>query len=183
MALDVVADGGLVVFDGEQEVGAVFEDQGASGVGLGVEGVEADEAAVQVQAGEELAGDGDFVGLLVHKRAAQEVLAGDGDGGKDAGAAAVLGLLAVEHDEFVGGRGAADLALEGQGGLLDVVRADLGKQAPESGLAGGGVMVVGLTAHAQGLALFLAEAAGEGGEVFGTAGHGAEMGAGGQGQE
>ena len=75
---DVGPQRGLVVFDGQQKVGPVFEHQLARGLVLGVEGVEADFASVQVEPVEQRAGHGDFVGLLIHQRAAQEVLDRDG---------------------------------------------------------------------------------------------------------
>src|ERR671925_971003 len=43
------AQGGLVVFDGEEIIGAVFEHQLARGLVLSVQGVEADFASVQVE--------------------------------------------------------------------------------------------------------------------------------------
>ena len=55
---DVRPQGGLVVFDGQQMVGTVFEHQLACGLVLGVEGIEADFAAVQIELPEELARDG-----------------------------------------------------------------------------------------------------------------------------
>src|SRR5919108_743596 len=61
---------------------AAFEHQLARGLVLSVQGVEADFASVQVELFEELAGDGDFVGLGVHQCAAQVMLAGHGDGGE-----------------------------------------------------------------------------------------------------
>src|SRR6266702_8930770 len=74
-AFDVVADRRLVAFDGEDVVGAVFEHQRAGRFVLGVEGIEADDAPVEIELGEELARHGDFVGLLIHHGAAQIMLA------------------------------------------------------------------------------------------------------------
>ena len=41
---NVLAQGGLVVFDGEQIVGSVFQDQVAGGLVLSMEGVQSDVA-------------------------------------------------------------------------------------------------------------------------------------------
>ena len=57
-SLDVRPQGGLVVLEGQQIVGTVFEHQFARGLVLGVEGIEADFAAVQIELPEELARDG-----------------------------------------------------------------------------------------------------------------------------
>jgi hypothetical protein len=65
---------GLVVLDGQQRVGAVFQHQCARGLGLGVQGLQADFATVQIELLEELAGHGDFIGFGV----AQEVSCGPG---------------------------------------------------------------------------------------------------------
>ena len=98
-------DGGLIVFDGQQKIGAVFEDRVAGGLVLGVEGVQADFAPVQVEFLEQLPGDGDFVGLGVHDGAAQIMLAGHADGGEHRMAAALPRLLAVQDDQVLLGRG------------------------------------------------------------------------------
>jgi hypothetical protein len=103
--LHVFPEAGLVVFHGQQVVGAVLHDQFTGGLALGMEGVERDGAPGQVEVAEEFARHGDFVGLGVHQRAAQVVLAGHGDGGEDRVAGPVPGFFAVQDDEFVG-RGA-----------------------------------------------------------------------------
>src|ERR1017187_1032121 len=72
---DVLFDSRLIVFDRQREIGAMFQDGGAGGLVLGMEGVQTDFAAVQVQFMEQLPGDGDFVGLGVHDSAAQVMLA------------------------------------------------------------------------------------------------------------
>jgi hypothetical protein len=54
---DVGAQGGLVVFDGQQIVGAVFRAPVPGGLVLGVESVEADFAPVQIELFEQLARD------------------------------------------------------------------------------------------------------------------------------
>ena len=54
----------LVVFDGEQIIGAMFHDQLATRFGLGMQGIEGDIATGQVQLTEELLRDRDFIGLL-----------------------------------------------------------------------------------------------------------------------
>jgi hypothetical protein len=72
-SLDVLSQRGLVVLDGQQVVGAVLQHQCARGLGLGVQGVEADFATVQIEFPEELAGHGDFVGFGVHDGAAQVI--------------------------------------------------------------------------------------------------------------
>ena len=55
---------------------AVLLDQVQGRFGLGVERIQRDKAAFQVEFGEELARDGNLVGFLVHHRAAQIILAG-----------------------------------------------------------------------------------------------------------
>ncbi len=118
-----VMNGGLVVLDGQKVVGPVFKHQDAGGFVLGMEGVEADHAPVQIEFFKKGSGHGDlpslrsalraacgrrspfgrFVGLLGgHQCAAQIELTLRGDGGEHGIAAAVLGFLAVDVDE--GGR-------------------------------------------------------------------------------
>ena len=162
----------------------MFEDQRTGGVGLGMEGVEAHDAAVEVEPRAEVAGGGDFVALVGHHHAAEVVLAGDGDGGEDLLAAGVVGFLAVEDHEFFGRGRAAHLGLEGAAGAFDGEGVHLGVEAAEGGLAGGGVAAgEAVGADAQGAALALGEALGEGGEVFLPARGAGQMGAGDDGQE
>ena len=95
---------GLIAFDGQKVVAAVGEDDVAGGLRLGVQGIEADEPAGEFEPGAELAHGGDLVGFFRDDCAAQIVQAGGGDRGDDVLSAAVLGLFAVEDDEFGGGR-------------------------------------------------------------------------------
>jgi len=47
---DLCAHGGLVPLDGEQIIGPVFQDQGACGFILSVQGIQRDQAFYQLQA-------------------------------------------------------------------------------------------------------------------------------------
>src|SRR5436189_12540 len=76
LLFNIVAYRRLVVFDGEEIVSTVIDDQLAGGLGLGVQGVQRHGAAGQVQLAEELSGHGDLIGLLVDQVTAQVVLAG-----------------------------------------------------------------------------------------------------------
>lgn len=166
-AFKVVPHCGLVAFDGQEVIGPVFQHQGAGGLGLRVEGVETDDAALHVQPCKEFARGGDFVALVRDHDAAEVMLAGHGDGGEHALAPGVVGFFAVEHDEFGGRRRTARLALKGQGGRFDGPRIDPGVEAAEGGLAGCGVFACGgVGTDAQAAALALAQATGEGGEVL-----------------
>jgi hypothetical protein len=68
---DVVAEGGLVLFDRQQIIGPVFEHQLAARLILGVERVQDHPAAGQFQLPEELTGHRDLVSLGIHQGAAQ----------------------------------------------------------------------------------------------------------------
>ena len=103
---EIRLEGGEEAFDGlvkcrlvflgcEQVIGARFQDQGACGFGLGVQGIQHDQSALQIQAFAELASHRDFVGLGIDHRAAQIKLAGHADGGEHALAAAMVGFFAV----------------------------------------------------------------------------------------
>jgi hypothetical protein len=72
----------------------------------------------------------------------------------------VVGLFAIEADQLVLGRWAAQLLLNRQEALLQLLPADLLEQTPKSGRTGGRVATVA-QANAQGSALGLAQAAGE----------------------
>lgn len=157
-----VMNGGLVVLDGQKIVGPVFKHQSTGGLVLGVEGVEADHAPIQIELFKKGAGYRDFVGLLGgHQCAAQIELALGGDGGEHGIAAAVFGFFAVDVDEFSGVGFAADLALDLQKGLLEFFRVDAGHQAAEGRLLGGRIAAVALASDAQGPALGIAESGGK----------------------
>ena len=47
--LDILVDGGLITLGRQQVVGAGFEHQVASRLGLGVQGIQGDEPAFEVQ--------------------------------------------------------------------------------------------------------------------------------------
>src|SRR5216684_1404006 len=108
--LDVLVKLLLVVFNGEQIVPSAFQHDIASGLGLGVQGVQRDESTLQVQIRKELLGHGDFIGLGVNHR-----------------------------DALVLGRRAAQLLLNLQQNLLEFCSADFLQQAPKGRLAGGRV--------------------------------------------
>jgi hypothetical protein len=101
---DVLVNRGLVVFGGEQVISPGLEHQIASGFSLGVQSIQGDEAAFQIQALKELACDRDFIGLGIDNRAGQIVLAGYANGREHTLAVPVLGLFAVDGDQLVFGR-------------------------------------------------------------------------------
>ena len=68
------AQSGLVALDGEHVVGSVIDHQFAGGLPLGMQCVEADEFAVQIEFTEQFARGGDLVGFVFNDRAAQVVL-------------------------------------------------------------------------------------------------------------
>src|SRR5664279_4087066 len=136
--LDILAQRRLVVFDGQQIIRAVFQHQFGPGLILGVERVQADLAPIQIQPLEQLSSHGNFIGLLIHYRAAQVVLAGYRHGGQHGMAAAVPRLFAVQHDQILGGCRTADLPLRLQKRLFQLVGVKVGHQAAEGRLAGGG---------------------------------------------
>ena len=107
--LNVLAQGGLVVFDREQIVGSVFQNQFPGGLVLGVQGVQRDGAPGQIQFPEELARHRDFIGFGSDQRTAQIELAGDADRAQEGIARAMVGLLAIDYDQVV--RGAVGRAL------------------------------------------------------------------------
>ena len=86
---NVLAESGLVVFDGQQIMRPPFQDQLPGGFILGVERVQGHRASGQVQLAEQLARHRDFIGLGVHQGATQIELAGYGDGTQDSVAGAV----------------------------------------------------------------------------------------------
>lgn len=104
--------------DGQQKVSALFEQQFSRSLILGVAGVAADFASVEREFFEELTLPGNLVGLLVHDGAAQIVLAGRGHRREHGMATAVPRRFAVQHDEFFGRSGAADLGLHLQENLF-----------------------------------------------------------------
>lgn len=172
----MLSHGGLVGFDGQQKVGAVLEHQLARGLVLGVQGVEADFAPVQIEFLEPLARDGDFIGLGVHQGAAQVVLAGHGEGRQHGMTAALAGLLAIQDDQFILGGRAADLVLQREEDFFQRVIVDMLHHPAKGRLAGRWESALGLPANAQRAALRLAEAFGEEGQVFLTARRAAPMG-------
>ena len=86
----------LVIFDGQQIVPSAFQHDVASRFGLGVEGIQRDKSAVQVQVWKELLRHGNLVGLGVDHGAGQVILAGHAEGGEHALTAAVFGFFAVQ---------------------------------------------------------------------------------------
>ena len=64
IAFDVVVQSGLVVFDGEEVVGAALEDGGGD-LGLAAHGIDGDQRAFQFEALEQQRDGGDFVGFDV----------------------------------------------------------------------------------------------------------------------
>jgi hypothetical protein len=65
--------------------------------------VQRDESVFQLQALKQLSRHGNLVGLLVDDCAAQVMLAGYCDRAQNRGAAAVLGLLAIQYDQLIFG--------------------------------------------------------------------------------
>jgi len=123
-------------------------------LGLGVEGIQRDQSALEVQVRKELLRAGNLVGLGVDHGAAQVILAGHAEGGERALTAAMLGFFAVQGDQLVLGRGTAQLRLNLPQDLLQLRPINLHQQTPKSGLAWGRVAVLA-PANAQGAALGL----------------------------
>lgn len=69
--LNVLAKGGLIVFDRRQVVSAVCHHQLAGRFVLGMERVQGPRAPGQIEFPEEFARHRNFIGLGVHQRAAQ----------------------------------------------------------------------------------------------------------------
>ena len=91
-------------------------------------------------------------------------------------AAALPGLFAVQHDQFVGRGRTANLFLGLQEDLSQGVVGDVFHQAAKGGLTGGGMFSVSLLAHAQRTALALAQALGKLGQIFLAPGGAAQVG-------
>jgi hypothetical protein len=64
----VLTQRGLVVLDGQQRVGAVLQHQCARGLGLGVQGLQADFATVQIEFLEEVGGPRGFLWFWCPRR-------------------------------------------------------------------------------------------------------------------
>jgi len=155
--LEGVVEGGLVFFDGEKVVGSVLQNEDASGFVLGVEGIKADHAPVEIELLEESTSDGDFIGLLRgHNRAAQIELGCRGNGSDDRVTASVPRFLAVDVDEFGGIRFAADLVLDLQEDFFEFLGFDSSHQTAKCRLFGRGVFAVA-AADAQGPTLAIAQ--------------------------
>jgi hypothetical protein len=95
---DVFVHRGLVAFGREQVIASPLQDHLPARLGLGVQRIQRDEPAPQIQLLEELAGHGDFVGLGLHDRAGQVILTGHADRTQDGLAAAVFGFFAIQGD-------------------------------------------------------------------------------------
>ena len=93
LLLDVLAEGGLVVFDGQQIMRPVFHHQLAGGLVWVCSASKATQRPARSSSPEEFARHGDFVGLGIHQRAAQIELAGHGDGAQDGVPGPWLGSL------------------------------------------------------------------------------------------
>ena len=149
MGLHRRLDFGLVGFDRQQEVAAIFHDDGAGSRVLRVHRVEADEPAGQIEPLEQRARSRDLVGLGRDHFAAQKILAGRGDGTDHVESPAIGGHLAVEDDDLGGRRCAAHLALMFKQSALDARGREAFEQPAEGGLAGGRIFAVGGGAHAE----------------------------------
>src|SRR5216684_8464940 len=163
--LDVLVKLLLVVFNGEQIIPSAFQHDIASGLGLGVQGVQGDQPTLQVQVRKELLGHGDFIGLGVNHGAAQVILAGHTDGGEHALTAAMFGLFAIHRDELVLGRRATQLLLNLQQNLLEFRPADFLQHTPKGRLARGRVTPLPF-ANAQSTPLPLAQLTREFGQIL-----------------
>src|SRR5271166_1228586 len=163
---DVCAHGGLVPLDREQIIGAVFQDQSAGGFILGVQGVQRDEPAFELQVLKQLSRHGNFVSLLVHQCTAQVVLARYGDRAQNRGAAAVPGFLAIQYDQLILGCRAAPLLLDGQNGLLHLRGVDALEHPAKGRLCRSGILALAITPDTKGAALGLAQAPGKLGDVL-----------------
>ena len=147
--LDVLTHGGLVILGRQQVIGPCFQHQVAAGLGLGVQRVQRNEPVFQIQVLEELACDRDFIGLGLHDRAAQVILAGHADGREDSLAATMLGFFAIQGDQFVLGGRPTELRLNVQDDLFQLGAIDLLLEAAEGRLAGGGVTALLVAANAK----------------------------------
>ena len=108
LLLDVGPQRRLVPFGGQEVVAPGGEHDLARRFILGMERVQADEPAFQIQRRDHrLLRHGDLIGLHVHHRAAQVILAGKAHRRQDRGAATVLGFLAIHHDQLLLGGGTA----------------------------------------------------------------------------
>ena len=133
--LDVLVELELVIFDGQQIVATAFQDDLASRFGLGMQRIQRDESALEVKGRKEVLGHGDLIGLGVHDRTAQVVLARHADGGEHAVTAAVFGLFAIQGDQLAWRGWAAQLLLNAQERRLQFPAINLLDQTPKSWLA------------------------------------------------
>ena len=90
-------------------MGSMFQNQFPGGLVLGMQSIQSDGTAGQIQFSEELARHRDFIGFGSDQRTAQIELAGDADRAQEGIARAMVGLLAIDYDQVV--RGAVGRAL------------------------------------------------------------------------
>ncbi|MFA5169096.1 MAG: hypothetical protein WC530_11270, partial [Candidatus Omnitrophota bacterium] len=140
----------------------MFEHEFAGGLVLGVKGIEADRAAIEIELVEKGACNGDLVGLLGgHDGAAQIELGLGGDGGDHGISASVFGFFPVDVDEFGGVGFPSGLALDLQDRLFEFFRVDAGHETAECGLGWRGVIFASPSPDAQCPALAGVEACGK----------------------
>ena len=134
--LDVFVHRGLVAFGREQVIASTLQHHLPARLSLGVQRIQRDELAAQIHFLEELAGDGDLVGLGIHDRAGQVILAGHANSAQDGLAAPVFGFFAIQGDQLVFGRWAAQPLLHLQHDRFEPNAVNLLEQAAPGGLAG-----------------------------------------------
>ena len=92
--LNVSMDGGLIILNAQQIIRSVLQHQGARRLILGVQGIQRNQAPLQIQPLKQFACHRDLIGLVFfHDRTAQIKLAGHRDGTEHGLTAAVFGFL------------------------------------------------------------------------------------------
>ena len=157
---------GLIGFDGQEVVGLFVLDQETGGFLLGMEGVQSDEGAAQIQVGQEVLEGGDLVGFggdleLAADHSSLEVQAGEEGEGVAVDLGGGAGALAVDgqsRDLQVLEMGAEPVADQG----VELIGVQALEGAADGGFAGREVLT-GLAAvgGTQGAELVLVEGLGE----------------------
>ena len=161
--LEIVGQGFLVVLDREQVVRALFLDQEAGGLALGVERIGGDHAPLDGEGIEQLPQGRDFVVLGLERALCQDGALPREQGGEQMRLAAIVPASALEG-----------LAVDGQGfvcrgasldpggkGLLQRHRIHLLEHAAEGGLGGGDeALLSAIEIGSQALELRLGQAGG-----------------------
>ena len=112
--------GWLIVADGQVVIGSLVVEDLMDGLVLGVEGIELYQPVSEVQAFQERAGGGDFVGLALDRLDAQEPLAGLRDG-VDQHDIPAARFLAVDDHHLIRRQRSQQIVLPLNGDLLDLL--------------------------------------------------------------